>query len=675
MKRWILSVVLVMALAMPQSAFAWSNGDNYGAGFGTHDWVLYEAYQMAGSNGYGWLDINTAMTASDDPDMVLRDTYHHVYDIWGDTYGDAPTHVQNVFADAMAARDAGNYQLASQLVGRMSHYFSDICNPLHTDQSTAEESVHGNYEEHVDTQTDSQNENDGWITSDGLSIVDGPGAVSQKTVAAATASHADYATLVTAYAAGNGAVYEPITQRSLNRAVNGLADLIETLESGSALSSFEGFDRIAGATRFDTAAAIAKEGFPAWSGVQHVVVASGDDKAMADPLAAASLCWAYDAPLLLTSATSTPSALKTALAQIASANPGVKVHVIGGSLAVPGARLSELGAIVGAGNVERISGANRFATAVEIARAAKLAAAGRGKTVPDFALVANGYESSRFFDALALSTISASTGAPILLCSPDADGSSAYNLYLKTTRAYLLENEPSEVFVAGGTAAVSDVIASQLGAYGNGNRLAGQNRYGTAVAVAERAIARRWLSAGKIGVASKMADALAGGATMGHLGGVLLLNAPDKLSSETGTFMRSKKGACTRVMVFGGLSCISAGTFNSLRACIDPDYVEPQVLTTVQVQVSDPTPKQYSNVTVRVTALDQNGAPISGANANSTWRFKTVTRYVSDVTGGDGVAPLTYYISGAAVGYRVYVDVSVSHGGKTLSKQTSFVPE
>ena len=66
---------------------------DYGNGFGTHDWVLYEANQLAESEGYFWLRTGAALRATDDPDTRLHDTYHHVYDVWGTTYGDAPDRV------------------------------------------------------------------------------------------------------------------------------------------------------------------------------------------------------------------------------------------------------------------------------------------------------------------------------------------------------------------------------------------------------------------------------------------------------------------------------------------------------------------------------------------------------------------------------------------------------
>ncbi|MDP2299508.1 MAG: cell wall-binding repeat-containing protein, partial [Actinomycetota bacterium] len=85
--------------------------------------------------------------------------------------------------------------------------------------------------------------------------------------------------------------------------------------------------RVAGSDRYGTAVAIAQQTHPGWTDVAHVVVASGEDRALADPLAAGSLCWAYDAPLLLVTGSGVPAPVKTALEEIRSINDTVTVTV------------------------------------------------------------------------------------------------------------------------------------------------------------------------------------------------------------------------------------------------------------------------------------------------------------------------------------------------------------
>jgi len=111
--------------------------------------------------------------------------------------------------------------------------------------------------------------------------------------------------------------------------------------------------RVAGADRYSTAVAVAREGFPGWANVSHVIIASGENRALPDAVAAGGLVWAYDAPLLLVKGASVPDSVRTALTQIRSANSTVTITVVGGTVAVSDACVAQLSAIVGAGNVER----------------------------------------------------------------------------------------------------------------------------------------------------------------------------------------------------------------------------------------------------------------------------------------------------------------------------------
>lgn len=659
-----LALILSLALFFPVGAFAWSNGS---AGFGTHDWCVYEANRLADANGSGWLNVDVAMASSSDPDYVLHDTYHHVYDVWGSTYGDSPTRVLAVWNQIIAAKNSGDYTEASRLFGLLSHYYSDTCNPLHTDQTAAEDAVHSSYETAIDSLTDTKSENSGWVVADGLQVVSDP---EQATINAAAAGHADYTALVNGYTSGGTAGVSAITQRSLNRAVNGLADMIETLEIGSLDSpvgdSTNKFTRLAGASRFDVGVAIASAGFPDWASVTDVVVASGDDRAAADPLAAASLCWAYDAPLLLVSSAAVPSSVQNALAEIVAANPGVVVHVVGGPGSVPDARLDQMRGIVGQSQVERLPYGDRYATAASIAARAATVASERGKTVPSVALIANGADSTKFFDALALSAISAQTGAPILLVRADA--------VPPATLGSLANMAPGEVYVAGGTGSVSSAVAQTVKA---DERWAGATRYDTAILVADAAIGRGWLSATSVGLAAKLPDALTGGAFIGRRGGPLLVNGSTAVTGPTGEWVHANNSEIMQGYIFGGTGSLSDGVMTGLNHLADPNYVvpaTPPVLTTVRAAVSNAYPNGGS-VTVDVTALDQRGDPIEGASVNTVWHYKTTAPSQSDYTGADGIASITRSIGNATVGYRVVVNCTVTYGGVTKYTSTAFTPQ
>jgi len=226
----VIQVVAVLALiaVVPQRAAAWANGDDWGNGFGTHDWVLVEADRLARAAGCGWLDLKAALPHTDDPDTRLRDFYHHVYDVWGGRYGDAPTHIEKLYRRTVRQLRAGKRRAASISFALLSHYYSDICNPLHTDQTRLEERIHSNYEDAVERRTDRRGDNRRWIR---------PGRVRVRSSAAAAArgaakwAHRSYTMLVREYARhGYSARVNSITRRCLDRAVNDLADLLLTVQ-------------------------------------------------------------------------------------------------------------------------------------------------------------------------------------------------------------------------------------------------------------------------------------------------------------------------------------------------------------------------------------------------------------------------------------------------------------
>lgn len=225
-------VAVLATLLLPAAAAAWSNGDDGGDGFGTHDWVLQEARRVAATRGAGWLVLKTALPRTDDPDTEFRDFYYHVYDVWGSRYGDAPSKVLAYYRKALAARRSGNWTAASKYAGIMAHYYADICNPLHTDQSRAEERMHGSYESRAQTLTDAVGENRDWVSYDGYKPVTD---VVGLTEDAAAASHRYYTALVKGYnSSGMNATVRSITRKRLNRAVNGLADLLVSIKKNVA---------------------------------------------------------------------------------------------------------------------------------------------------------------------------------------------------------------------------------------------------------------------------------------------------------------------------------------------------------------------------------------------------------------------------------------------------------
>lgn len=329
--------------------------------------------------------------------------------------------------------------------------------------------------------------------------------------------------------------------------------------------------RISGSTRYTAAVNIARDMTDGWAGTTHVILASGEDRAAADPLVAGGLVWAYDgAPVLLVTAADVPSAVRAAIREIVQANGDITIHVVGGTTSVPEARLNQIRTSLGADAVhvtfDRINGRNRYDNGRLIINRMREVR----PDMPDFALAANGADSTKFFDALALSAVSARTGAPILLVK--------HNSVPAETAAVLktLPLTPGNVWVAGGTRTVSGTVVKALGS-SEAKRLAGPNRFTTAIAVSEMAIQRGWLSDSAVGVAATLPDALAGGAATGYRDGTLLLTTSDPLQADTGEYLASlapalsdTDGSLARVWAYGGTRSITERTRRQIDAAIAP---------------------------------------------------------------------------------------------------------
>jgi len=226
-----LTITLVPQAAWAPPAAAWANGDRGGNGFGTHDWVLQEAYRLARDAGCRWLRLPVALKHTDDPDTRLHDYYHHIYDVWGGRYGDAPDRVAQLFARAVRQLDRGSPRRASITFGLLAHYYADVCNPMHTGQSTLEERIHSSYEDAVDWRTDTVGKNRAWVRA---GTVKARRSAAAATRSAAARAHVSYRRLVRQYAAHgyNGRV-SAITRQCLRRAAHDLAALLLSVQQAT----------------------------------------------------------------------------------------------------------------------------------------------------------------------------------------------------------------------------------------------------------------------------------------------------------------------------------------------------------------------------------------------------------------------------------------------------------
>ncbi len=201
--------------------------------------------------------------------------------------------------------------------------------------------------------------------------------------------------------------------------------------------------------------------------------------------------------------------------------------------------LTRVAYITVAGAVVRQSGADRYATAVAVS------AANFAPGVP-VVFIATG---TNFPDALAGGPPGGILGGPILLVQPTAIPS--------VVQAELLRLSPAKVVILGGTGAVSGGVESQLvGMFGSGkvSRLAGANRYATAVAISQA-----YFSPGVpvvyLATGTNFPDALAGGPPGGKFGGPVLLVQPTAIPAAVQAELLRLNPA--KVVILGGTGAVS----------------------------------------------------------------------------------------------------------------------
>lgn len=217
----------------------------------------------------------------------------------------------------------------------------------------------------------------------------------------------------------------------------------------------------------------------------------------------------------------------------------------------------------GTGTV-RIAGADRYATAVQISR--------RSFSGPeDYALIASG---ENWPDALALGPAAFAIGGeeggvvfPLLLVRRDSVPSVVVD--------ELRRLQPSRIFIAGGTAAISSATAARLAALApeGVTRFWGADRYATAVAVQRGTYgsntARTFLASGQ-----GFADGVAAGATAAHFLGPILLTPQDKLAPATEAALRLLDPAefegTHQVFIVGGPGAISLAVEARVKAVVKP---------------------------------------------------------------------------------------------------------
>lgn len=255
------------------------------------------------------------------------------------------------------------------------------------------------------------------------------------------------------------------------------AFLLVALFTSLALADSMYTQRLSGSDRIETAISISKHLYNHGEATA-VVLARSDD--FPDALAGAVLAAKMGGPLLLTPSSYLDPRVEDEILRVLGTPSGSvtkTVYLLGGEMALNSSVMTAVeDAIPGAYITTRVAGANRFATAVEIARLIQ-------DTTPTFFAIAYGYN---FPDALAVSPFFAGGAASgnacaILLTRTDSLPTETAN--------YLAETSSTTVWVAiiGGELAVSndvvDEITQTVGPIVL--RVAGSNRYKTAIEISK----------------------------------------------------------------------------------------------------------------------------------------------------------------------------------------------
>lgn len=209
--------------------------------------------------------------------------------------------------------------------------------------------------------------------------------------------------------------------------------------------------RVAGPDRYATAAQVSARSFKT---ADTVVLVNG--QSYVDVAPATVLAAKQKAPVLLTQANILPEVTKAEIARLGATN----VIVVGGQNAVADAIVADY-------SVDRITGADRFETAANVA--AKVG------SKSNKAVVVN---SDAWADALVITAVAIKEDAPIIFTDAKA---------LPETSVKAIENlKANTVFVGGGEDTVGKGVLNAL-EVDTVERLAGADRFATAVVVANKA--------------------------------------------------------------------------------------------------------------------------------------------------------------------------------------------
>ncbi len=428
-------------------------------------------------------------------------------------------------------------------------------------------------------------------------------------------------------------------------ALLGVVILAATLSAAppvSAAARDSTYNRIAAATRYETAAEIAEE-FRGERGnsIDNVILVSGEDEHFGYALIAPALARRYEAPVLLTE----PDRLSNAARRFIDRRDIEKVYIIGGTEAVSERVESDTENLNV--NVQRIGGNDVYATAAAVAERVgeRPGQPGTYDTHGRTALLAT---SATFADGLAAGPLAYRGEHPILLTPKDQLHSEALK--------FLLSSDTEHVVILGGTAAISSGVEREL----RDNdlttaRLAGSDRFDTASVIARELLGsdspQDCFGGDEVGLANgwRPPDALVSAPLLGERCAPLLITDRDGLSSATESLLASEEyftgdsvGDLV-ITVFGGTAAVSstaasqaddAATLTPITATIEALEGRCQIVVTFSEPVQRTDAEDLSNYRHDGDRLGSSFGTVSAGTRSSTTRAVITLAGASAATSG-----------------------------------------
>lgn len=315
-----------------------------------------------------------------------------------------------------------------------------------------------------------------------------------------------------------------------------------------------GVQRLAGPTRFDTSAQLAKR-MPIIS--DTVVITNGTN--FPDALSGGPLAAWEGAPVLLAQSTTMPQVIKDEVKR----RGAKRAILLGGSDVLSNNIANELKAL-GVTQIERKEGANRFDTSASVAKALLESQDSQTGGHSDTAFIVTGMH---FADALSASSPAGFTGSPVLLVN-------GTTTTLPASIKQVIESKGLKNFyVIGGSDVVSDGIYKQLDGYGNVKRLSGPDRYKTSLAVAEEFTVHNpqldWTRF-HITNGANYPDALSQGPLAAYMGAPLLLTPTAALDPDIDAYLGVEGEEPEAFYISGDTSVVSSNVEQRLNSFILP---------------------------------------------------------------------------------------------------------